>query len=172
MKFSQMKTRLLRDHHHQFCQRVGGRLKEFFDAGHLAAIQTSVTSKALPKITFPLQIPECHANPRLSLTADTHDENEDFYDHVFKILLAEVKTEDIHTNLCSAMLATAVVVASYTSRMLLHETMETINEVPNHLEKGVPKTIPQVACIEEIGYWLQFHYRKRSPLPRWSELAG
>lgn len=96
-----------------------------FDAGHLA-IQTSVTSNALQKISSPLQIPECHANPRLPLIADTHEESEGLYDHVLKVLLTEVNTNDSQTKLCSVMLATAVVVSLHSSGMLHHETMDNI----------------------------------------------
>lgn len=130
MKINQMKTMDLRDHLHQFCRigpckKVVERLKKKFDAGHLA-IQTSVTSNALQKISSPLQIPECHANPRLPLIADTHDESEGLYDHVLKVLLTEVNTNDSQTKLCSVMLATTVVVSLHSSGMLQHETMDNI----------------------------------------------
>lgn len=72
---------------------------------------------------------------RILFIVDIYDENEDFYDYVFKIFLVEVKIEDIYIKLCLVMLVMVVVVFLYFLGMLFYEIMEIINEVLNYLEK-------------------------------------
>lgn len=48
------------------------------------------------------------------------------------------------------MLATAVVVSSYSSWILRHDTTETINEVPNHLEKVSLRHFPKLPASKKL----------------------
>lgn len=47
-------------------------------------------------------------------------------------------------------MATAVVVSSYSSWILRHDTTETINEVPNHLEKVSLRHFPKLPASKKL----------------------